>query len=88
MSKSNGRKSWMRALVFTALGLMIPGVALAQEGERRSTRHYDFDDDLVTAGLDQGSGSMVQVTRKPKISSLIVVRQNFLKEMVKSAEDI
>lgn len=89
MSKEKRSKLWKATgLVIISLGLMLPGVSLAQDRQRESVRRYDFDEDLVTAGLDRGTGTIVQVTRKAKSSSLIVVRENFIPELLKSAEDI
>ena len=72
----------------TVLGVFASGLALAQDEPRKAVQRYDFDDDMVTAGFDRGDGTIVQVTRKPKISSLIEVRKNFIPELLKSAEDI
>ena len=49
---------------------------------------YGFDNDLVEAAPDQGSGSIVTATRRPGHSSLVKVRTNFLPELIKSALDL
>ena len=81
--------------IITSLGLLLPCPAIAQESapvpdiqESKAVQHYDFDDDLVEAGLDRGNGGIVTVKRRTKVSTLIVVREDFLPELIKSAEDI
>lgn len=47
-----------------------------------------FGDEEVQAGQHHGEGTVVQGTRRPKHSSLITIRQNFIPELVKSADGI
>ena len=49
---------------------------------------YDFDDDMVEGDLVKPDGEMIGAAGKAKHSSLIKVRQHFIPEMLKSAEDI
>ncbi len=49
---------------------------------------YDFDDDLVEGELQRPDGEMIDTRRKAKQSSLIKIRENFIPEMLKSAENI
>jgi len=49
---------------------------------------YDFDDDLVEGELMRPDGEFIDSRRKAKHSSLIKIRENFIPEMLKSAEDI
>ncbi|MCA9670608.1 MAG: adventurous gliding motility protein CglF [Myxococcales bacterium] len=49
---------------------------------------YDFDDDVVEGELQRPDGEYVDTRRKAKHSSLIKIRENFIPEMLKSAEDI
>lgn len=49
---------------------------------------YDFDDDVVEGDLQKPEGEFLDVKKKSKHSSLIKIRQNFIDEMLKSAEDI
>ena len=49
---------------------------------------YDFDDDLVEGELQRPDGEYIDTRRKARHSSLIKIRQNFIPEMLKSAEDI
>jgi hypothetical protein len=74
------------------------GIALAQapDPERggapdvkyKKKTVYDFDDDLVEGELQRPDGEFVDTRRKAKHSSLIKIRENFIPEMLKSAEDI
>ena len=49
---------------------------------------YDFDDDVVEGDLVRPDGEFVEARSKAKHSSLIKIRENFIPEMLKSAEDI
>ena len=53
----------------------------------RAQVHYDFDDDLVEGGVSQPDGSFIDSARPCKRSSLIKIRDSFLPELLKSAED-
>ena len=48
---------------------------------------YDFDDDVVEGDLVRPDGEFAEVRSKAKHSSLIKIRENFIPEMLKSAED-
>ena len=90
----------MRRVFFIAgiLGVMsIPlttSLSLAQkEGDSSQVQYkkktvYDFDDDLVEGELQRPDGEFIDAQRKAKHSSLIKIRENFIPEMLKSAEDI
>jgi hypothetical protein len=49
---------------------------------------YDFDDDVVEGDLVRPDGEYVDSRRGAKHSTLIKIRQHFIPEMLKSAEDI
>ena len=49
---------------------------------------YDFDDDVVEGELQRPDGEYIDTRRKAKHSSLIKIRENFIPEILKSAEDI
>ena len=49
---------------------------------------YDFDDDLVEGDLVRPEGEFIGSRVGLKHSSLIKIRENFIPEMIKSAEDI
>jgi hypothetical protein len=49
---------------------------------------YDFDDDTVEGDLVRPDGEFVDTRKGAKHSSLIKIRENFIPEMIKSAEDI
>src|SRR4051795_10416255 len=54
----------------------------------KSKTVYDFDDDVVEGDLVRPDGEFVDSRKSAKHSSLIKIRQNFIPEMLKSAEDI
>ena len=49
---------------------------------------YDFDDDLVEGDLARPDQEFVGVRKQAKHSSLIKIREHFIPEMLKSAEDV
>ncbi|MCC6747686.1 MAG: adventurous gliding motility protein CglF [Deltaproteobacteria bacterium] len=84
-----------KALFGLALGGLLFGAgdAAAQAGEGPGVVYkkktvYDFDDDVVEGELQRPDGEYIDTRRKAKHSSLIKIRENFIPEMLKSAEDI
>lgn len=80
------------AILMVGLFLAAAGTAMAQ-GESPDIKYkkktvYDFDDDLVEGELQRPDGEYIDTRRKAKHSSLIKIRENFIPEMLKSAEDI
>ena len=49
---------------------------------------YDFDDDVVEGDLVRPDDMFVESRDKARYGSLITIRENFIPEMLKSAEDI
>jgi hypothetical protein len=71
----------------------VAGAALAQAPAAGDTQYksktvYDFDDDVVEGDLVRPDGEFVDTRKGAKHSSLIKIRENFIPEMIKSAEDI
>jgi hypothetical protein len=76
--------------------LATSGVVFAQakaapaggDVQYKSKTVYDFDDDVVEGDLVRPDGEFVDTRKGAKHSSLIKIRENFIPEMIKSAEDI
>ena len=49
---------------------------------------YDFEDDVVEGSFVRPEGEYLDSRRRARHSSLIRIRENFVPEMLKSAEDI
>ena len=90
-----------KALGFVlGMSLLAPSLALAQKAPAgkpaaaggdvtyKQKTVYDFDDDVVEGDLVRPDGEFVDSRRAAKHSSLIKIRENFIPEMLKSAEDI
>ena len=83
-----------KLLVMAVLGGFIfgGGVVFAQGAaprtEYKKKTVYDFDDDLVEGELQRPDGEFIDTQQRAKHSSLIKIRENFIPEMLKSAEDI
>ena len=65
-----------------------PAGAPAADGAYKSKTVYDFDDDVVEGDLVRPDGEFIDTRKAAKHSSLIKIRENFIPEMLKSAEDI
>ncbi|MFI5288266.1 MAG: adventurous gliding motility protein CglF [Polyangia bacterium] len=87
---------YMLGLMVGGALLMAPNFALAQKAapaggdgvQYKQKTVYDFDDDVVEGDLVRPDGEFVGSRRAAKHSSLIKIRENFIPEMLKSAEDI
>jgi len=77
-------------LLVAAAGTVFAQAAPAAGGavEYKSKTVYDFDDDVVEGDLVRPDGEFVDTRKGAKHSSLIKIRENFIPEMIKSAEDI
>jgi hypothetical protein len=51
-------------------------------------RNYDFDADFIDGELVRPDGELLSARGKVEHGSLIKVRDNFIREIVKSAEDL
>ena len=81
----------MSKIVLFVIPMLLAAPAGAAPKETKapeSPRRYDFDDDIVEGGIAQADGSLVNVLRPIKRSSLIKIRDSFLPELIKSAEDL
>ena len=86
-----------RILFITAAATLlfgaVPATSFAQDAAGGGVQYkqktvYDFDDDVVEGDLVRPDGEFAEVRSKAKHSSLIKIRENFIPEMIKSAEDI
>jgi len=73
---------------FTAVSVTAMAQGATPEVKYKKKTVYDFDDDLVEGELQRPDGEYIDTRRKAKHSSLIKIRENFIPEMLKSAEDI
>lgn len=64
-----------------------PAAAAADKGNGR-VKTYDFSGDTIEGDLIKPEGSTVDARDFAKHSSLITIRKEFIKEIIKSAEDL
>lgn len=86
-------KRQMLALFVGLSVVSVSGLVLAQrtpggDVQYKKQTKYDFDDDVVEGDLVRPDGEFVDSRKSAKHSSLIKIRENFVPEMLKSAEDI
>ena len=88
-------------LSLLALVLLMPAMAGAQETDEsvlvdadnpdvvyKKNTEYDFEDDVVEGSFVRPEGEFFGSKKKNRYRSLIKIRETFLPEMLKSAEDI
>jgi hypothetical protein len=72
--------------------LLLSGVAAAQPAGDKApagkVKVYDFSGDTIEGDLVKPEGSNVDARDFAKHSSLIRIRQHFIPEIIKSAEDL
>ena len=82
----------MRKLMMTVVMGSLLGLAATLGADSRAFAQdattYDFEDDLVQGDLVRPDGELLNVRRRGRRASLIRVREHFIPEMLKSAEDI
>jgi hypothetical protein len=90
--------AWMRLVAVTAVLVCVlwstaliaappKGAGDPTSGEP-ATREFNFDLDEVTVDVLKPDATMVEVLRAKARRSLIRIRMDFIKEIVRSAEDI
>jgi hypothetical protein len=89
----------MRKLALTLFSLvMLTGLAVADDAKKPAppaagggngkVKTYDFSGDTIEGDLVKPEGSTVDARDFAKHSSLITIRKDFIKEIIKSAEDL
>ena len=92
-------KHMKRALIVSVLAMALfgGGTALAQQkgkgggdaaGASNKVKNYDFSGDNIEGELIKPDGEMVNTRKFGEHTSLIRVRQDFIREIVKSAEEL
>ena len=89
MQKRSG--SLVALLVF--LSAAAPGIARAEDKKAADkgapkVKVYDFSGDTIEGDLIRPDGSVVDARDFAKHASLIRIRNNFIPEIIKSAEDL
>ena len=80
----------MRKLAITMFTLLaLSSAAFAQKKDAPAkVKTYDFSGDTIEGDLVKPEGSTVDARDFAKHSSLITIRKDFIKEIIKSAEDL
>ena len=68
--------------------MMMSTSLWAQESDDKDTVEYDFEEDVIDGSTKSPEELYVKSLSNSKITSLITIRKNFEKEIVKSAEGI
>ena len=84
------------ASVLAAAALTLVTPAFAQEGEgegdtsgdKKKVKSYDFTGDEIDGDLIKPDGDFIDTRGFADYASLIRIRQDFIREILKSAEDL
>ena len=93
---------WTGILLAAFVGLLLaPGAVMGQETDEsvlvdadnpgvvyKKNTEYDFEDDVVEGAFVRPEGEYFGSKKRNRYRSLIRIRENFVPEMLKSAEDI
>lgn len=75
-------------VVLAVLLLGSPGLLQAQDKKKDDVTVFDFEEDEVTVSFLKPDVGFVGLIQQEKMSSLIKIRQDFVDEIVRSAEDL
>jgi hypothetical protein len=78
--------SLLAGLAFT----LVPSTSFAQakKGEKPKVKTFDFSGDEIDGELVKPDGDFIDPRKFATHTSLIRIRQDFIKEIIKSAEDL
>jgi hypothetical protein len=85
------------ASIFAALALMLAapaaeaqrrGKAETEDDSKKKVRTYDFTGDDIDGDLIKPDGEFVDTRKFASHTSLIRIRKDFIREIIKSAEDL
>lgn len=91
MKPSFSRLASILALATAAcvtLAVAVPGVADAQKAEKPKVKTFDFSGDDIDGELVKPDGEFVDPRKFASHTNLIRIRKDFIKEIIKSAEDL
>lgn len=72
-----------------ALSFVAPATpAHAQDDKKQKVKTYDFSGDTIDGDLVKPDGEMVDTRSFASHTSLIRIRKDFIREILKSAEDL
>lgn len=79
-------------LVTLSLSLAMPGTSAFAQGkakkDEKKVKTYDFSGDTIDGELLKPDGDIVDTRQFANHTSLIRIRKDFIKEILKSAEDL
>jgi hypothetical protein len=104
LSLTDKELAMKRTLLVTLLAIAVPGLALAQKDAKKPAKpaaaadtsapagarvkNYDFDADVIDGELVRPTGEFLPGRTFAEHGSLIKIRADFIREIVKSAEDL
>jgi predicted secreted Zn-dependent protease len=71
-----------------ALAFVAPTTAQAQKTDKQKVKTYDFSGDNIDGDLVKPDGVQIDTRTFASHTSLIRIRKDFIKEILKSAEDL
>lgn len=70
------------------ISLALPAISSAQNKDKPKVKTFDFSGDDIDGELIKPDGEFVDPRKFANHKTLIRIRQDFIKEIIKSAEDL
>ena len=68
--------------------LLLAGTSATAQDKRKDVREFNFDEDVLTVEFLKPDLEFVGLVKQEQMASLILIRKDFVDEIVKSAEDL
>lgn len=89
----------MRGALWMAVGLMVPGMALAQDttapgsaeaaAAKASKRtEFSFEEDTIEGDLSRPDGEYVEAVKRVPHSNLIKIREDYREKVMQSVDEL
>ena len=80
--------SIVTAIALSFVVVSTPAHAQANNNNKKKVKTYDFSGDTIDGDLVKPDGEMVNTRTFANHTSLIRIRKDFIREILKSAEDL
>jgi hypothetical protein len=92
---------WMRGALWMVVGLMVPGMAVAQDASTTSSSsaeaaaakaqkrtEFSFEEDTIEGDLSRPDGEYVEAVKRVPHSNLIKIREEFREKVMQSVDEL
>ena len=89
----------MRGALWLTVGLMVPGMALAQDttgsssaeaaaAKSQKRTEFSFEEDTIEGDLSRPDGEYVEAVKRVPHSNLIKIREDFREKVMQSVDEL